>query len=228
MRRFLALLLIAATATVAQTVVAQTVVSVRIGQDANRVPGLVEWQGEDRDALTARGIAVAETDSFPSFASVQAEVGLALAPTRRVIAHAGYGSTSGRLDYSDYSGRARADRRARRVFGGVTGEQALIGAGPVSLWALAGALISHVSVDYDREIILTDGMVVESVSETYTGWPLSVEPALAVEVAAGSVLLRAVGGWEQSLGGGLTGPNAAEASAQWDGYRVGVSVGARF
>lgn len=231
-RPLLALLAASALALGAPALAAQTaVLGVRVGLDENRLDGVAAWQAEDRAALDRRGIPVAETDAFPAFLSVQAEAAVGLGPSTRVGAHVGYGSTSGRLAYADYSGSARADRLARRTFAGAHVERAVLRSGPASVWVGLGTRLSRVTVDYERRIVVGADEV-EAVESSYTAWPLGVEPALAAELAAGPLAtVRLQAGWEQPFGGRLSGSGpdrpAGAPRADWGGLRVGLGLAAR-
>ena len=229
MVRLLALSAVLALPAAAQPVV----VGVRVGLDANRLDGVAAWQAEDLAALNRRGVPVVETDAFPAFLSVQAEAGVEVTRSIRVGAHAGYGSTSGRLAYADYSGSAQADRLARRVFAGASVEGAVVRAGPASAWVGLSARLSRATVDYERRIVV-GGEEVEAVEASYAGWPLGVEPTAAAEVALGPLAaVRLQAGWEQPLGGRLGGDGpprlvgGGPPRADWGGLRVGVGLAAR-
>lgn len=226
-------LLLAALALALPAAAQPVVVGARVGVDGNQVGGLAAWQGEDLATLNRRGIPVAETDAFPAFLSVQAEAAVNVGPSTRIGVHLGYGSTSGRLDYADYSGSARADRLARRTFGGASAEHAVLRAGPATAWVGVSARLSRVTVDYERRIVVGSEEV-EAAEAAYTGWPVGLEPAVGAEVALGPfAIARVHAGWERSFGGRLGGEppprllTGGPPDADWGGLRIGVGLAAR-
>ena len=226
-------LLVLALAVSAPFAVAQseTQLTVRVGVDGNAVDGIQEWQDAERAGFNAGGVPLAEPDAFPSFLGLQAEATRRVGPVR-LGAHVGFGSTSGRLHYADYSGVAQADRRARRTFAGATAEVPLSPAsGLVSVWATLRARLSLVRVDVARSITIGD-QPPRPLEQRYGAAPYSVEPGLAVETMLGSAVVRAEAGWEHSWAapfGTYAQPFPTDANAEtgWGGYRVGLAVGTR-
>ena len=209
----------------------KTLLTARIGVDGNAVGGLQDWQDAEREWFNDGGAPVAETDAFPPFLGLQAEVTRRVGPVR-LGAHAGFGSTSGRLHYADYSGSAQADRRARRAFVGATAEFPVGSASDlVSVWAMLRGRLSFVRVDATRSLTLGD-QAPRPQEQTYGAAPYSVEPGLAVETALGPAVVRAEAGWEHSWAApfatdGLPYPADTRAETGWGGYRVGIAVGTR-
>lgn len=220
-------------------------VRLRAGFDQHQHGALAAWQRAEQAAVGGSGIALQETDAFPAFPSVRAEVGYVGGRWNRrrdlryeVGAEVGVGSTGGRLYYEDYSGAFVVDRRVRRLVVGAYAEHEVGRVRGVWLGVRGHARANVTTVSYQRDVRLAgeDGALS---SATFRAVPISVEPSLAAEADASQRLrVRAQVGYEWSTPArlGEAEPLPAEArwstdvapSVNWRGVRAGVGVAVRF
>lgn len=246
-RPLLLLALVAAGAASAQPAdPSSPVVRLGVGLDGHRLGDLAAWQRTEQAALADDGIALQETDAFPSFPSVRLEAGYAGGRWNyqrdiryEVGVEVGLGSTGGRLYYQDYSGTFIADRLVRRLVLGVYGEHEVALVGPVLVAARLHLRASPTATTYRRDVVVGDEAV-EAAEATFRTVPVSVLPALVAEAdVSRRFRVRAHAGYEWSTAPDL--PSAGRADALpdearwgptspgvgWSGARVGVGLAAR-
>ncbi|GAB5536316.1 MAG: hypothetical protein Rubg2KO_25650 [Rubricoccaceae bacterium] len=213
-------LLLASSAASAQP---QFVVHAHLGLDQHDgLMGVGLWQANEAEAFDARGISVEATDAFPSHVSTDVSVGVRF-PRFEVGLSGGYGSTGGRLAYSDYSGSMVVERIAERTRLGAYVAAVPLTAGPVNLGGGAKIALSRTTVSYDRLVLLGEDRV-ESVTTDLTATPLSLEPFVHAQVRLfGPVRGSARVGYELAQASELTDLDTLPAEAARGPARVGWS-----
>lgn len=194
-----------------------------------------QWQDRIQDEVrSSLGLPVEAITSFPVRSAVRVDAVVARWKAFQFGAGVGYGSSAGRLAYSDYSGDFFTDQIAERWHAGLLVESRLLrhlgGPVPLSTWASLHAHYVRSTVDLEQRIRLSSGDD-DVQTQSFASSGVAAEPAFEVQADAGPLLVRIRAGveigWSQALtlgGETLYVDEDDKLSVNWSGARLGLTL----
>jgi len=191
----------------------------------------------NQDLRTQIGVPTAVVDRYPSHPSVRADLLFIIDGPWRGGLSGGYGSTGGRIAYTDDTGAFRLDEVVKRWYlGGFVGRHVVSPTPWLGVVAATHLRLMTSTREETRTLSVTEGELPNDQNgETrVTSAPgLGVVPEVAVEANWGRFAVRTHVGYEWTVQArtidynlvSLQTPNGPK--VEWDGIRFGVAVGAR-
>jgi hypothetical protein len=168
------------------------------GIETNTFSDIKEWQSEQRQIMRGLGMPVEIVERFPVYYGVRGEAVIPVQTSTRVGLGFGYGSTGGRLHYSDYSGEVYFDQVASRKYAGLILEQRVSSSSQrFNPWGVLNVRYSLSQIDYNSFIRL--GQEQEQEEENVKAGGISLEPGIGLELLGGPATARLYAGFEYAI-----------------------------